>query len=100
MWRMTEIQRTHVRRLPGGGFAAIDVMSGCSKGSPRIYHGALVIERGARLDRRGYSSSVLASARGSSAESVVKLLLPVLQNYSASMRVQEVSAAEPLAYAG
>jgi hypothetical protein len=102
MWRMTESQRAHVRRLPGGGVAAIDVTAGWSNGLPQVYHGALVVERldGARPG--GYSPSVLVSARGPSAESVVRQLLPILECYPARIDERKAfqSSAETLTYAG
>ena len=91
MWRTTETQRARVRQLPSGGFVAIDVTAGYATGRPRVYHGALVVEHGDEAHRDGYSPSVVASTNGASAESVVRQLLPLLQDYPSRVRAGTVN---------
>ena len=79
MWRATETRRAHVRQLPGGGFAAIEVTSARSLLARRRYHGAIVVERRPEWRRAGHLPPVVATASASCVESVVRQLLPILE---------------------
>jgi hypothetical protein len=72
-------ERVFTRKLPGGGFAAIDVTVERSMLRRPRYRGALVVERRANGSRDG-TPPVIARATGISTESVVQQLLPTAQS--------------------
>jgi len=74
------MKRVHLRELPGGGFAAIDVGSHRSMWHRRVFQGSLVIERRSAPRREGHRPPVIATANGRDVEAVVRQLLPILQN--------------------
>lgn len=75
----SKARRAYARDLPGGGFVAIDVTPVTSLFHGRRYHGTLTVERRASWRRHGHEPPVIAEASGSSAESVVRQLLPAAE---------------------
>jgi hypothetical protein len=75
---MTE--RVYVRRLPGGGYVAIDITRVRRVLRRSRYRGAVVVERRAAgaADRTRHPL-VVAEASGASAESVLSALLPAAE---------------------
>src|SRR5215207_741124 len=79
MWNQSTTQRMYRRSLPGGGFVAIDVTCVASLFRRTQYHGVVIAERRAGPRPASHSPPVVARAFGSSAESVVRQLLPTAQ---------------------
>jgi hypothetical protein len=74
------LEQIYRRRLPGGGFVAIDVTSRMSL-TGRRYRGAVVVERrGDQVRRSGHTAPVIARAEAGDVATVFSDLLPVAQS--------------------
>lgn len=75
---MTE--RVYVRKLPGGGYVAIDITRVRRVFRRSRYRGAVVVERrSAGAAQRTLHPLVVAEASGATAESVLRALLPAAE---------------------
>ena len=85
------------RELPGGGFVTIEVTPVRSIWRNTEYRGRVVVERRTAPRGRGHEPPVVASASGSTFESVMQQLMPAAQCNAtigaALLRLQPVTPA-------
>ena len=76
-------QQLYRRQLPGGGFVAIEVTAIRTLLGQRKYHGEIIVEQRAELERReGHAAPTVAVAEGDSVASVLHELFPLAHSNS------------------
>jgi len=79
-----DAEQVYQRRLPGGGFVAIEVTPVRTLLGQRRFHGEVIVERRIELERRsGHPAPSVASADAASLAAVLHELFPVAQSNTA-----------------
>jgi len=79
-----DAEQVYQRRLPGGGYVAIEVTPVRTLLGQRRYHGEVIVERRVERERRaGHVAPAVASADGSSPAAVLHELFPLAQSNTA-----------------
>src|SRR5262245_54932362 len=79
-----DVEQVYQRKLPGGGYVAIEVTPVRTLFGQRRYHGEVIVERRVERERRdGHVAPAVARADGSSVAEVLHELFPVAQSNTA-----------------